>query len=161
MDPATETRRAELRALPGRRLTGRVMTYGDVAEIPGIGREKFASFAFSDYLRSGADTAVNLMHESDLVVASKRGGELDLIDSPTSLEMVATLPTGDAYDDGAGAGRRRLHHGPIGRVQRDNKNGALATLERSCARRSLDWASWIILLTIGNQASRFARAIEG
>ena len=43
--------------------------------------------------------ALNVMHESDLVVATRRGGELDLIDSPTSLGMVATLPAGDAYDD--------------------------------------------------------------
>ena len=77
-------------------------------------------FAFSDYLRSGADTALNVMHESDLVVATRRGGGLALSDSPTGLAMVATLPAGDVYDDGAGAGRRRLHGGPIGRVSRDS-----------------------------------------
>ena len=75
------------------------MRYGDVAEVPGIGRERFAAFAFSDYLRSGADTALNVMHESDLVVATRRGGELVLSDSPTGLAMVATLPAGDVYDD--------------------------------------------------------------
>ena len=97
MDPATETRRGELRA-HGRRLSGTVMAYGSEALIPGIGAEKFASFAFSDYLRSGADVALNIMHEADLIVATRRGGELVLSDSPTGLAMVATLPTGDAYD---------------------------------------------------------------
>ena len=93
-----ETRYRELRA-QGRRLTGTVMQYGDTAVIPGIGVERFASFAFADYLGAGADVALNVMHESDLVVATRRGGELVLTDSPTGLAMVATLPAGDAFDD--------------------------------------------------------------
>ena len=101
MDPATETRRGELRA-HGRRLTGRIMKYGDIAQVilpdGSPVREKFAAFAFSDYLGAGADVALNVMHEAGLIVATRRGGGLDLIDSPTSLAMVATLPTGDAYD---------------------------------------------------------------
>ena len=47
-----ETRYRELRA-DGRRLRGTVMEYGDIAVIPGIGRERFAAFAFADYLTGG------------------------------------------------------------------------------------------------------------
>ena len=97
MDPATETRFRELRA-QGRRLRGTVMRYGSEALIPGIGRERFASFAFAPYLASGADVAVNVMHEADLIVATRRRGDLTLTDSPEALTMAATLPTGDAYD---------------------------------------------------------------
>ena len=93
----TETRRGELRALPGRRLAGAVMRYGDIAEIPGIGAERFASFAFADYLRSGAGTVLNLMHDDTLTIAST-GDVLTLTDSPADLRMAATLPQGDAYD---------------------------------------------------------------
>ena len=93
-----ETRRGELRALPGRRLTGTVMAYGDEALIPGIGRERFAAFAFDRWLRSGADTLVNVMHEPDLIVASTRRGDLALHDGPGELRMVAELPAGDAYN---------------------------------------------------------------
>ncbi len=92
-----ETRRGELRA-HGRRLSGTVMAYGSEALIPGIGRERFASFAFAPYLASGADVAVNVMHEADLIVATRRRGDLTLTDSPADLRMVATLPAGDAYD---------------------------------------------------------------
>ena len=93
----TETRYRELRAR-GRRLTGTVMAYGDEAVIPGIGRERFAAFAFGQYLSGGADVALNVMHESDLVVASLRRGDLYLLDGPHELGMLAELPAGDAYD---------------------------------------------------------------
>lgn len=93
--PAIERRCGELRA-HGRRLTGTVMAYGDVAEIPGIGRERFAAFAFAGYLRSGA-TALNVMHDEALTIAST-GDVLTFTDSPADLRMVATLPQGDAFD---------------------------------------------------------------
>ena len=96
----TETRHRELRA-HGRRLTGTVMQYGDTAVIPGVGAERFASFSFAAYLQSGAETRVNLQHESDLVVASTRPGDrgdLYLLDGPHELAMLAELPAGDAYD---------------------------------------------------------------
>ena len=51
----TETRFRELRA-HDRRLTGTVMRYGDEAEIPGIGAERFSVFAFDKYLRHGRGT---------------------------------------------------------------------------------------------------------
>ena len=95
MDPATETRFRELRA-HGRTLRGTVMAYGSSALIPGIGRERFASFAFADYLRSGA-TALNVMHDEALTIAST-GDVLTLADTPAALRMAAVLPQGDAYD---------------------------------------------------------------
>ena len=93
----TETRFRELRA-HDRRLTGTVMRYGDEAEIPGIGRERFSVFAFDKYLRHGGGTRLNVMHEPDLIVASTRRGDLTFTDSPEALDMVATLPSGSAYD---------------------------------------------------------------
>ena len=97
MDPATETRFRELRA-HGRRLTGTVMRYGDVATIAGVGAERFSAFAFDEYLRHGRGTRLNVMHEPDLIVASTRRGDLTLHDGPGELRMVAELPAGDAYD---------------------------------------------------------------
>ena len=75
------------------------MEYGDIAEIPGIGRERFAVFAFSDYLRGAGDTRLNVMHDRALTVATRRAGSLTLTDTPAELGMVAELPSGDAYDD--------------------------------------------------------------
>ena len=94
----TETRRGELRRLSGRRLSGPVMRYGSEAEIPGIGRERFSMFAFDGWLRSGAETRLNVMHDRALTVADTRRGGLTLTDSPEALTMAATLPSGDAYD---------------------------------------------------------------
>ena len=93
----TETRFRELRA-QGRRLTGTVMRYGDVATIAGVGAERFSVFAFDKYLRHGRGTRLNVMHEPDLIVASTRRGDLTFTDSPEALDMVATLPSGSAYD---------------------------------------------------------------
>ena len=93
----TETRFRELRA-EGRRLRGSVMRYGDEAQIPGIGRERFSAFAFDRYLRHGRGTRLNVMHEDRIVVASTRRNDLVLTDSPEALTMVAELPAGDVYD---------------------------------------------------------------
>ena len=93
----TESRFRELRA-HGRRLTGTVMQYGDVATIAGVGAERFSAFAFDEYLRHGRGTRLNVMHEPDLIVASTRRGDLAFTDSPEALTMAATLPAGNAYD---------------------------------------------------------------
>ena len=74
------------------------MQYGSEAEIPGIGRERFSCFAFDSWLRSGAKTRLNLMHDRSLTVADSGRGGLLLMDSPEALTMAATLPAGDAYD---------------------------------------------------------------
>ena len=102
----TETRRAEVRAATGRRLIGTPMVYGAEARVLMPDgrrvRERFASFAFSDFLQGGgAETRLNLMHDDLLEVASTRPGDrgyLVLRDSPAELRMVATLPVGDVFD---------------------------------------------------------------
>ena len=74
------------------------MQNGSEAEIPGIGRERFSMFAFDSWLRSGAETRLNVMHDRALTVADTRRGGLTLTDSPAALDMVAEFPAGDAYD---------------------------------------------------------------
>ena len=74
------------------------MAYGTEAVVPGVGRERFSMFAFDSWLRSGAETRLNLMHDRSLTVADTRRGGLTLTDSPAALDMVAELPAGDAYD---------------------------------------------------------------
>ena len=54
-------------------------------------------FAFDRYLRSGRVTRLNLQHDDALTIGST-GDVLTLADSPAELRMVATLPSGDAYD---------------------------------------------------------------
>ena len=102
-----ERRRAELRAAPGRRIIGAAMRYGSEAIVRGPDgaavRERFAAFAFADYLRSGAATRLNLMHDSSVVIASTAGGAgrglLTLRDNPDALTIEARLPSGDAFDE--------------------------------------------------------------
>ena len=98
-----ERRRAELRAAPGRRIVGPAMRYGSeaVVRMPdgAAVRERFAAFAFAEYRASGGATALNLMHDRTLTLASTAAGNLALTDGPRELRMVATLPTGDAYDE--------------------------------------------------------------
>ena len=73
------------------------MEYGCEAQIPGVGRERFSVFAFDRYLRSGRGTRLNLQHDDALTIGST-ADVLTLADSPAELRMVATLPSGDAYD---------------------------------------------------------------
>ena len=130
---AIERRRGELRRGPGRTLRGTVMQYGDVAEIPGIGRERFAMFSFADYLRSGADSRLNVMHDRALTVASRRAGSLLLMDSPAELRMVAELPKNDAMDsvlelvgDGLTRGLSVEFH-----ALRERRHGGLRTIHEA------------------------------
>ena len=106
-DLMIEKRRAELRAAPGRRLVGRAMPYGAeaLARVPGVGvvRERFATFAFSDYLATGAATLLNLQHDRTLTIASTAGatrsrGALVLRDHPDGLDLEARFPSGDVFD---------------------------------------------------------------
>ena len=91
------------------------MQYGDTAVIPGVGAERFAAFAFAAYLQSGAETRVNLQHESDLVVASTRPGDrgdLYLLDGPHELRMVARCRPATLTIRRSGADRRPARHRP-------------------------------------------------
>ena len=97
-----EKRRAELHSAGGRRIVGRAMRYGaeavvrmrDGSEV----RERFAAFAFSEYLRRGGPTRLNLMHDRSIELASTGAGNLVLQDGPGELRMVAVLPGGAVYD---------------------------------------------------------------
>ena len=83
------------------------MRYGSEARVSmpdgAAVRERFAAFAFADYLRSGAATRLNLMHDSSVVIASTAGGAgrglLTLRDNPDALTIEARLPSGDAFDE--------------------------------------------------------------
>ena len=101
----TEHRRAEVRAAPGRRLIGTPMVYGAEARVQMPDgrpvRERFVAGAFSEYLLSGK-TTVNLQHDATVEIASTVAsdrGLLELRDGPAELSMVATMPTGDVFDD--------------------------------------------------------------
>ncbi len=66
--------------------------------------ERFAAFAFSSYLRSGAATRINLEHDSTLTVASTAGdgrrlGKLVLRDLPDRLDLETRLPEGDVFSE--------------------------------------------------------------
>ena len=80
------------------------MVYGSTARIRHPSgqtmTESLAPFAFSAHLLSGANVRLGLMHDSSLSLGVEtRRGNLKLHDSPAELHMVATLPTGDVYDD--------------------------------------------------------------
>ena len=101
----TETRRSEIRAAPGRRLVGPAMRYGAEARVflpdGSAVVERFATFAFSAWLRAGGVTRLNIDHQPELTIATTRGGNrgnLELQDHPTELRMIATLPSGDVFD---------------------------------------------------------------
>ena len=100
-----ELRRAEVRLASGRRLVGVPMRYGSKARVrhPSGAEvvEKVAPFAFHEHVASGRPTTLNLMHDKTIVIASTKPGDrgrLELRDGPAELSMVATLPTGDVYD---------------------------------------------------------------
>ena len=102
----TRSLHAELRAAPNRMIVGRAMRYGSQAIIRMQDgrevRERFAAFAFHDYLKSGAATLLNLQHDGSLTVAITGPlpgrGKLVLRDNPDGLSMESRLPSGDVYD---------------------------------------------------------------
>ena len=94
-DKTTERRFSELRQ-EGRRVSGVLLRYGDVAALP-WGRERFEPGAFGDV--TGADVILNTAHERARPLARTGGGGLELIDTREALNIRATLPiTQDAND---------------------------------------------------------------
>ena len=91
----TERRVVELRADPdGRRLSGIVLRYGDVA--PGF-EERFEAGAFGDV--AGVDAVLNVQHDRGRPLARTGGGGLVLSDAVDALRMAASLPeTREATD---------------------------------------------------------------
>ena len=91
----TERRYSELRA-DGRRLSGVVVRYGDIANVGGV-RERFMPGAFGPV--EALDTILNVQHRRDRPIARTGGGGLDLMDGPDALRMAAELPTTREADD--------------------------------------------------------------
>lgn len=79
----------EVRAEEGRRVSGTAMRYGAVAEIPGIGRERFEARAFGAL--DQADVILNVQHSRAEPVARTGGGGLELEDGPDALTFRAEL----------------------------------------------------------------------
>ena len=80
------------------RLRGTAIVYGSIAGPPKLAyREQIRAGAFGDV--SGIDAILNVQHRRDRAIARTQGGGLELIDSPTELRFVATLPeTREAVD---------------------------------------------------------------
>ena len=93
-----EKRYCEVRAEgEGRRLSGVAVRYGDVALVPGIGRESFQRGAFGNLAE--ADVILTSHHERERPLARTGGGGLTLIDGADALEVRADLPdTSEAAD---------------------------------------------------------------
>ena len=92
----TEFRFAELR-FKGRSLSGTAVTYGEVAEIPNVGRETFLPSSLS----WDADSVIlNRQHDRRIALArNSQAGGLRLTDSARALHVDARLPeTRDASD---------------------------------------------------------------
>ncbi|MYI06799.1 MAG: hypothetical protein F4059_05650 [Gemmatimonadetes bacterium] len=89
---------AEVRAggafhMVGRTLSGRVMTYGDVAIIPvdgGVVRERFAPGAFGP----APSASLNIQHDPNMIALT--AGEVALTDTPQALELRGELPENSA-----------------------------------------------------------------
>lgn len=101
-----EQRTIELRAEPDRRrIIGVVIAYGARATVlaPGgrVVQETFEPGAFGAYVREYR-TRLNLQHDREITIATTGApgqlGQLQLIDTPTELRMIATLPAGAAFD---------------------------------------------------------------
>ena len=83
-----EFRHFEIRAdKEGRRVTGTVVRYGDVADIAGMFKEVFTAGA----LRA-EDVTLNAFHERSQLLARTGGGGLTLRDSATAMEFEAEIP---------------------------------------------------------------------
>lgn len=88
---------SDLRFDGDRTISGTVMRYGDVADLPWGESERFEPGAFGNI--RNADVVLNVQHSRLQTVARTGGGGLELTDSPTELRMTATLAnTSDAKD---------------------------------------------------------------
>ena len=87
----------ELRFDGERKLTGTVMRYGDVAELPWGEKERFEPGAFGEV--AAADVILNVMHDRSAAIARTGGGGLMLRDTSSALQMEAVLPESRDADD--------------------------------------------------------------
>ena len=81
--------RAEISPDNELQLSGRAIRYGDVAVLP-FGKEVIDQGAFGDL--ASADVILNQQHDRGKPLARTGGGGLEIVDSPTELNLQATLP---------------------------------------------------------------------
>ena len=81
--------RAEINPENELQLSGRAIRYGDVATLP-FGKEVIDAGAFRDL--ANADVILNRQHNRGMPLARTGGGGLELLESPSELELRATLP---------------------------------------------------------------------
>ncbi|MDE0378661.1 MAG: HK97 family phage prohead protease [Rhodospirillales bacterium] len=115
----------ELRA-EGRRLSGTVIAYGDVAP---SWRERFEPGA----LRMASAVSLNIEHDRLRAVAWTPGGGLDLEDSEEALRMVAEIPPIPAGDVALELVRRGVAKGlSIGfHAEAERREAGLRVIERA------------------------------
>ena len=85
---AIERRYSEIR-FEGNNLSGIAIRYGEVAQIGGLGSERFRAGCFGDLTQ--ADCILNLQHSRESPIARTGGGGLELIDTSKTLEIRASL----------------------------------------------------------------------
>ena len=92
-----QTRYVDLHFDGDRTISGTLMRYGDVAEFPWGDKERFEPGAFGNV--PGADAILHKQHDRSDPIARTGGGGLKFTDSPTTLELRATLPNTTAAND--------------------------------------------------------------
>ena len=88
---------SELRFEGDRIITGVAMRYGDVADLPWGGRERFESGAFGDLGR--ADVILNVQHCRERMLCRTGGGGLTVDDNPQELRIRAEIPNTQEGND--------------------------------------------------------------
>ena len=105
---ATEYRYAALES-NGRTLAGTAITYGEVAQIPDVGRERFMPNSLS---MNPDGVILNRMHDRRVSLArNTQGGGLTLQDSAEALRVSAKLPPTRDADDTLELVKRKILQG--------------------------------------------------
>ena len=116
-------------AADGLTLTGTVVVYGDIATVPGVGRERIEAGG----LRHDGDIVLNMMHRRDRPLARTAGGSLVLTDSAEALTMRAALPDTQEARDTVALVRGRVLQGLSVemRVERQRVDGGVRVIEQA------------------------------
>lgn len=102
-----EERRVEIRAdTDGRRISGTVVRYGDVADIGGYFREEFRAGSIT-----ATDVVLNAYHDSRHPLARTDGGGLEVRDTSEAMRFEAELPDTSAATDVLTLVQRRVLRG--------------------------------------------------
>ena len=125
-----EHRAVELRQ-DGRTLTGRAVTYGDVARLPWGVVEIIEARAFGAV--DAIDILLNVQHDRKRMIAGTGGGGLVLTDSAQALDVRAELPPTREADDTLELVRRRILRGLSIEFEtlRERQDGQRRIIERA------------------------------